>query len=91
MRRDEICIRDPYVVLLGDVYYMYGTDGYLTFSGKPARGFPTVYQPGFGELGGPSISFPSLRPFLGKNRFLGAGDASISGKLLSFCQLHRPR
>lgn len=69
MKQNEIWICDPYVVLLGDTYYMYGSDGTNTFSGKPAVGFPLHTSKDMIDWEGPFYVFKASEDFWGKTDF----------------------
>ena len=90
MRRDEICLRDPYVVLLGDVYYMYGTDGHLTFSGKPARGFPLYTSRDLENWEGPRFPFLASDHFWGKTDFWAPEMHQYQGSYYLFASFIAP-
>ena len=81
----EIQIRDPYVVLLDGKYYLYGTTGNNCWG--EGYGFDAYISDDLTHFDAP---LPDLSPpawLLGGQKFLGAGNAPLPGRLLPVCLL----
>ena len=90
MKLNEIWIRDPYVVLLGDTYYMYGSDGANTFSGKPAVGFPLHTSKDMIDWEGPFYVFKASEDFWGKTDFWAPEMHQYKGSYYLFASFIAP-
>ena len=86
MRLNEIHIRDPFILPVDGVYYLYGSRGWETWLDH-ASGLDVYTSRDLENWSGPTQVFTPPGGLLGRQKFLGAGGACLPGGLLHAGQL----
>lgn len=81
MKRQEINIRDPYILVHNKTYYLYGTRSQTTWS--DADGFDCYVSQNLTDWEGPIEVFKRTNDFFCHPKFLGSGSLCLSE-----CVLH---